>query len=100
MTAKERQDSFRTLQKFLAEEITDWRPASGPTPIPKATQSILQRLNCVMELVRREKVEAGTLKKATRHDILSELPTTMASILSSVSVTSSRGPAMMTAIVR
>ena len=43
MTTKERQDSFRTLQKFLAEEISDWKPAS-PAPMLEATLAALQSI--------------------------------------------------------
>ena len=51
MTTKERQDSFRTLQKFLAEEISDWRPASGPAPILEATLTALQSILQTPDLV-------------------------------------------------
>ena len=73
MTTKERQDSFRTLQKFLAEEISDWRPASGPAPILEATlaalQSILQTPDLVTpflaSLLKRGSFSVGLLRLMT-----------------------------------
>ena len=73
MTAKERQDSFRTLQKFLAEEISDWRPASGSAPILEATltalQSILQTPALVTPflaaLLKRTPFSVGLLRLMT-----------------------------------
>ena len=73
MTTKERQDSFRTLQKFLAEEISDWRPASGPAPILEATltalQSILQTPDLVTPflaaLLKRTPFSVGLLRLMT-----------------------------------
>ena len=65
-----------TLSSFLSEADAGWRTAHAELSGDK------ERLHCVMELVRREKMEAGTLKKALRllnsietsFDILDEEP--------------------------
>ena len=43
MTTKERQDTFRTLQKFIVEEITSYSPTK-PSPMLEATLAALQEI--------------------------------------------------------
>jgi len=65
-----------TLSSLLSEADSGWRTAHAELSGDR------ERLHCVMELVRREKMEAGTLKKALRllnsietsFDILDEEP--------------------------
>ena len=87
----EPEDDGRLLLKSLPGKSS----ASAPALKDVSKTVIRDLLDFLVQAEPDEPADTETSDAATRHDDLSELPTTMASILSSGSVTSSRGPAVI-----
>ena len=87
----EPEDDGRLLLKSLPGKSS----ASAPALKDVSKTVIRDLLDFLVQAEPDESADTEASDAATRHDDLSELPTTMASILSSGSVTSSRGPAVI-----
>ena len=87
----EPEDDGRLLLKSLPGKSS----ASAPALKDVSKTVIRDLLDFLVQAEPDEPADSESNDAATRHDDLSELPTTMASILSSGSVTSTRGPAVI-----